>query len=231
MGFWNSLFGIGRPSKNDFIRNLAKQRLRQNPMASLMGLSESMVDSLGPLELVGLPESTIATIVETYAMLKKHRATDHEILGRIEAYRSSIGSGEMPNPLNLESYIQYRVKIEHGHGAPISAQYVAETVRKCCQHFGCPAAESAVPRKIISGGDGSSLDKALIVNAANSDEGVPAEWRYLVATFGRKDVDWSLDRKLLQESNGRHYDVFTLKLKDGQKKVVYLDITSFYGRF
>lgn len=111
MGVWSSLFGGGRPSKNDLIRDLARQRVCQDPMASAMGFNERMVDSLGMLQLAGLPESTIAIIVETYAMLKKHGAPDHEIFTRIEAHRSSIGSGEIPNPLSVESYTQYRIEM------------------------------------------------------------------------------------------------------------------------
>lgn len=137
MGLWSSLFGGGRPSKNDLIRSLAKHRVRQYPMASAMGFDERMVDSLGMMQLAGLPESTIATIVETYAMLKKHGAADHEIFSRIEAHRTQIGSGEIPNPLNLESYTQYRIEVEHSHGAPISDDFVAEAVRICREHFGC----------------------------------------------------------------------------------------------
>jgi hypothetical protein len=137
MGLWSSLFGGSRPSKNDLIRALAKQRVRQDPMASAMGFNEHMVDSLGMLQLAGLPESTIASIVESYATLKKHGSPDHEIFTLIEAHRSSIGSGEIPHPLNLESYTKYRIELEHSHGAPISEEYVAEAVRVCRQHFGC----------------------------------------------------------------------------------------------
>lgn len=361
MGLWSSLFGSGDLSKNDLIRALAKQRIRQDPRASAMGFSDSMIDSLGVLQLTGLPESTIATIVETYAMLKKRGAPDHEILGRIEAHRSSIGSGVMPTPLNLESYTQYRVEIEHGHGAPISSQTVAEAVRKCRQHFGCAspeapalrngfsdgggtsqekavvvgstksvegirnaievaqpakdetikprevnteivkpasfkldqrrililqrelsdlvpgwikiretpefkawrdgpgrpiftekagswdpgevasvfhafeqykcdAAKAAPADNVLSGGDGTSQDKALVVQSTNSIKGITAEYDYLTATYGQKDMDWMLDAKFLTKSNGRHYDVFNLKLKNGQKKVVYFDITNFFGR-
>lgn len=137
MGFWKSLFGGGRPGKNDLIRSLAKQRVRDDPMAAAMGFNEHMVDSLGMMQLAGLPESTIITIVETFAMLKKHGASDQEIFQRIEAHRSSIGSGEMPNPLNLESYIQYRVELEHSHGSPISEEFVSEATRVCREHYGC----------------------------------------------------------------------------------------------
>ena len=137
MGFWKSLFGDRRPSKNDLIRGLAKQRVREDPSASAMGFNENMVDSLGIMQLAGLPESTIVTIVETYAALKKHGVSDSEIFARIEAHRSSIGGGEIQNTLSLESYIQYRIELEHSHGAQISEEFVAEAISVCRQHFGC----------------------------------------------------------------------------------------------
>ncbi len=34
MGLWKSLVGGGGPSKNDLIRNLAKQHVRENPLES-----------------------------------------------------------------------------------------------------------------------------------------------------------------------------------------------------
>jgi len=139
MSLWSFLFGGDRPSKNDLIRSLAKQRVRQDPMAFGMGFNERTIDSLGMFQVAGLPESTIATIVETYARLKKLGATDHEIFARIEAFRSTIGGrGEIPNPVNLESYTQYRIEIEHGHALiRISQDFIAEAVRVCRQHFGC----------------------------------------------------------------------------------------------
>ena len=90
MGIWSSIFGGRRPSKNDLIRALAKQRVRQDPMALAMGFDERKVDSLGMFQLAGPPESTIATIVETYASLKKHEAPDNEIFERIEAHGSIL---------------------------------------------------------------------------------------------------------------------------------------------
>ena len=131
MGLFKSLFG-GGPSKNDLVRNLAKQRVRE------MGGDESMVDSLGFIQFAGLPENTIATIVETYSMLKKRGGADQEVLASIEAHRSRMsGSGEMPSPLNLETYIQYRIALEASHGAPISADFLRDATNACRQHFGC----------------------------------------------------------------------------------------------
>jgi len=108
----NAQFGKDPHNKNDLIRSLAKQRIRADPMAAAMGVNENTVDSLGIMQLTGLPESTIATIVETYATLKKQGTQDGEIFARIEAHRATIGAGQLPQPLTLENYVAYRIAIE-----------------------------------------------------------------------------------------------------------------------
>ena len=96
-----------------------------------------MVDSLGPMELAGIPEAAIVTIVETYALSKRSGASDLDIFNHIEAHRSQIGSGTMPDPLDLESYIQYRIEIENSTDAPISRQFVSDAVQLSRKECGC----------------------------------------------------------------------------------------------
>lgn len=106
-------------------------------MASLMGFDARMIDSLDALQLISTPEGSIVTIVETYALMKKQGASDQQIFDGIEAHRSSIGSGAMPRPPNLESYTQYRIEVECRHVMHISSGFVSEAVQICRQHFGC----------------------------------------------------------------------------------------------
>jgi len=102
-----------------------------------MGFSENIIDEMGMIQLAGLPENSIATIVETFAILKKNGVPESKIFARIEAHRSLMVSGQIPNPVTLESYIRYRVYIECSHGAPISDGFLAEAIRVFRQHFGC----------------------------------------------------------------------------------------------
>jgi len=102
-----------------------------------MGFSESMIDSLGAMALMGIPEAAIVTIVETYALSLKSGAPEEAILNHIESHRSQFGAGTMPTPLNLETYIKYRIEIEHGHGAPISEQFVSRAIATTRDQYGC----------------------------------------------------------------------------------------------
>ena len=124
-------------SKWDLIKNLAKKRIQQDTLVSAMGFNESMVDSLSEMQLAGIPEGTVATIVETYALLKQKGFSDGDIFRQIEAHRSMIVSGKMPAPLNLETYTQYRVALENEMKTPISEKFISEAVQIAREHFGC----------------------------------------------------------------------------------------------
>jgi hypothetical protein len=137
MGLWKSFLGGGRPSKDDLVRSLAKKRVREDPMAATMGFDENIIDEMGMIQRAGLPENTIGTIVETFALLKKNGVSESEIFARIEAHRSLMVSGQIPNPLSLESYIRYRVYLECSHGAPIADEFLEEAIYVFRQHFGC----------------------------------------------------------------------------------------------
>lgn len=141
MGFLASLFkknpATKRPTKIDLIKSLVKKRVHDDPMASFMGFDMSMVDQLPELQLMGLPEGTIVTIVETYATLKRHGASDSEIFERIEAHRRAACLGNMPSNLDLERYIEYRVALEHTDGTPLPEAHVSDSVLLARTYFRC----------------------------------------------------------------------------------------------
>ena len=79
--------------------------------------------------------------------------------------------------------------------------------------------------------NGDSIENPIIINANNSIEGVLQEHEYLDRKCGIKDTDVeSVEQNLLME-NQKIYDQFVIKRKDGKVKVLYFDITSFYGKF
>lgn len=127
MGLLSKLFG--GVDKSALIKDLVHLRIRSDPMASAMGFDEGMVNSLSTFQLAGLPEGTIVTIVETWTKLRKYGAPDPDIFRRIEDHRSmAFPRGEMPSPLNLTSYIRYRLDIEHSQGAPLDDDFVESAI-------------------------------------------------------------------------------------------------------
>jgi hypothetical protein len=78
-------------------------------------------------------------------------------------------------------------------------------------------------------GDGSSLERALPIKAANSAEGIRIEYETLSKLFGKPKADWNiLGRKVLQHS-GRSIEHFVLSTKAGRKEM-FFDISMFVGQ-
>lgn len=77
------------------------------------------------------------------------------------------------------------------------------------------------------GGDGSSMEKAIIIKGAvSSTDGVAAEYDYIKKKY--KNYDTKMQG--LQKKDGKRYDVITFATKDGNV-TLYFDITDFFGKF
>lgn len=68
-------FGPVSSDKIELIRNLVRRRVQNDPIASMLGNINSLTESM----LIGLPEATIVTIVETYWKMKNQGLSDKEI--------------------------------------------------------------------------------------------------------------------------------------------------------
>ena len=85
--------------------------------------------------------------------------------------------------------------------------------------------------QFYSGGSGSSLTDAVIINASSSVVGIAMEHSWLAGKFGKENDDWSLGVRMTTSENGRHFDVFRITLKTGVQISIYFDITQFFGKF
>lgn len=74
------------------------------------------------------------------------------------------------------------------------------------------------------GGDGSSIEKAIVIkDAKNSKQGVPAE-----SAYARKHyAGYVLKSQLLILHGGKYYDVLEIEWK-GKSVTLYFDISGFF---
>lgn len=86
-------------------------------------------------------------------------------------------------------------------------------------------------RGVYGGGDGGSIDTAVLVSAPNALVGVRAEYEYVELKHGRKDTDWSVESQAIIEQGGRKYDLLSIKLSSGQSQSYYFDVTQSFGKF
>ena len=78
--------------------------------------------------------------------------------------------------------------------------------------------------------NGSSKERAIIINAPNEKLGVNAEYKYLESIYGEQNVNWRLDEQMLMISENKYYDVLNIELRNGELKKYWFDITNFYGK-
>jgi hypothetical protein len=75
-----------------------------------------------------------------------------------------------------------------------------------------------------SGDDGSSVERAVIINEKNEYIGVAAEYAWL----RDKHPDYTLFSQMLMSEEGKHFDLMIIKSKEGISKRIYFDISNFF---
>lgn len=84
---------------------------------------------------------------------------------------------------------------------------------------------------IYSNNKGESVEDAIVIDGVTHHfEGVRAEYQYLSDKFGRRGIDWDLEKQAVFHKNDRYYDQLSIKLADGTKKVFFFDVTAFFGK-
>ncbi len=82
------------------------------------------------------------------------------------------------------------------------------------------------------GGDGSSIEKAVVIKGAkNEEDGVEAEEIFITQKFGRKGIDWKFTGSSLVKERRKHFDVMAIVLlASNAKAAIIFDISSFFGK-
>lgn len=84
------------------------------------------------------------------------------------------------------------------------------------------------PEVKFSGGDGSSIEQAIMVEGAQNEMvGVSSERQWLRTHF----ANMNLGTQSLLRKNGRAYDRFDLSSASGEKKTIFFDITGYFGKY
>ncbi len=78
----------------------------------------------------------------------------------------------------------------------------------------------------IAGGDGSSIEKAVIIKAPDNFIGVRIEYTWIK----KNCPGWQLEKQSAFKSGNKIYDKMEFRTPDGRLKTIYFDITDFYGK-
>jgi hypothetical protein len=76
--------------------------------------------------------------------------------------------------------------------------------------------------------NGTTAERAWVITAANSAEGIRAEYSIMSKLFGKPQQDWKVLNRKIIKSNNKTVEHFTLSSNTGRKEI-YFDISSFIG--
>ena len=75
--------------------------------------------------------------------------------------------------------------------------------------------------------DGSSFEKAIVLNEKSTGAGIKAEYAWVKEKY----PDSKVVKQALIHKGKKSYDMLTVQKADGGTEEVYFDITSFYGKW
>jgi hypothetical protein len=78
----------------------------------------------------------------------------------------------------------------------------------------------------FSGGDGSSIEKAVVIKAPASVAGIRAEYDWIRTNH----PDLQLVRQSVLKTDDKIYDRMDFQTLDGRRVILYFDITDFHGK-
>ncbi len=78
----------------------------------------------------------------------------------------------------------------------------------------------------VEGGDGSSVERAVIIKAPDNVAGIRAEYDWIK----KNHPDWQLIKQSVLNTGGKMYDRMDFRTPDGRRATLYFDITDFFGK-
>jgi hypothetical protein len=108
------------------------------------------------------------------------------------------------------------------------AAATACSTAKHSQTSGSPATvQNATVTPPIPGADGSSFEKAIVIQEKSEMTGSKAEYQWLRENY----PGYKMIMQALVNHDKKPYDILTITTADGVEKKVYFDISNYFGKF
>lgn len=143
MGLFSTLFG--QSARQELAKSLAVNRIAELNIDEIDSTTQDQliahIQKMSAIESMALPETTIITIVYTYAELIQKRVPHTTALLRIEDHRAKIGSRPVDfKTMSLDDYVAYRftVELENGPSPGMDDYWFNGCMLECCKHCHLP---------------------------------------------------------------------------------------------
>lgn len=111
-------------------------------------------------------------------------------------------------------------------GARAQGKLTADEIQGVCQFItGDPGGP------LYAGGDGASLESAVIINCTRTLQGIDAEHKYIERLYAQRGRDWSIEGQFLTCQDNREFSSFIIKFPNGESRTLCFDVSAFFGRF
>lgn len=205
-GFTSTKLGSNE-YKTEFIKEVTLNLFGENIEYTTPKMSQQLLTVLGEI-----------TIIQTAILLKKEFTNIRE--------EKKIFSSEKMNILakNFLKDIYSKIELDMNINETQNENKITATILG-------NKTKTKVDSNLFSGGDGTAEQKAVIIKATSSLVGIPAEYEFIEAKYGTKDIGWILQEQMQYDNNSKNYDMIEIKLSNGTIKRYYFDITNFFGKF
>ena len=78
---------------------------------------------------------------------------------------------------------------------------------------------------VVKDQEGSSYTNAVFITEKTESKGVDAEYKWLREHY----PGYKLNKQSLGHSGGKPYDLMYIKTSSGEEKIIYFDISNFFG--
>jgi hypothetical protein len=85
-------------------------------------------------------------------------------------------------------------------------------------------------KNIIAGGRGLSFDDAIIINSSEPEEGIAAEFEYILNIFTGTGLSFEVFTEDIVSNQNKRYDIITIRVFNCYIYKFYFDITSFHDQ-
>ncbi|HEY8019812.1 MAG TPA: hypothetical protein VIH93_01850 [Thermoanaerobaculia bacterium] len=119
-----------------------------------------------------------------------------------------------------------------GAAPPPSAPTVPITASASAPSLSHPGPKELPGTSIhFAGGDGSSLEKAILIHGAHGEtDGAASEYQYIALLYGPQGQHWRTKQQSLLNDKGRQFDELEID-HDGKAESFFFDITEYFGKF
>jgi hypothetical protein len=144
-----------------------------------------------------------------------------------KTYCTDIEDGDKNAPLSKTSFVSRKTATRY-----MASSSIRETIEKFLKELRDWDKQTDLTKVNFSGGDGSSVENAILIkDAENERNGVAAEYDYIAKKHGIKFLNWKPAGQSTINKDDKKYDSVTIQtIPKNEIITFYFDISDFYGK-